>query len=461
MQELLERIALLERKIEHLIQENQALKAENAVLRLENAALRLENGNLKERLGLNSKNSSLPPSRDIYKKKQASRARSVNNPGGQPGHEGSTRKADVATTVIECKVPEHCDCGGVIELNGKYIHQKVELPRITPEVIEYQLYKGICKKCKKKVRATLPDGVTPDLLGDKAKTVVAAFSGFYGNSKREVQQILHNIFGLKISLGLVSETERRVSGRCAEEYERIKEKIEDSACLHIDETGHRNAGKRGWAWIFSSAEDTLLKLENTRSKKVLESVLPEYDGVVVSDRYAAYKYFKDSQRQVCWAHLMRDFERFAGSANVEVSRIGMALVKFTRQMFTIWKAYKTGEVGKLELCRRIEKVQNVMWYFLRRALCLENAPQAVRVANNILNSERMMWKFLDSPGLIQPTNNLAEQQIRKYVLYRKKSLFTWSERGERYIERIFSLFLSCKLQNDNPFTKLENLVKKT
>ena len=84
-------------------------------------------------------------------------------------------------------------------------------------------------------------------------------------------------------------------------------------------------------------------------------------------------------------------------------------------------------------------------------------PHAHRVGQNLLKSFDVMWRFIDHPKL-EPTNNLAERQIRKYVVYRKKSLFTWSDRGNEFVERILSLFLTCRLQKQNSFLKLSQLI---
>lgn len=152
---------------------------------------------------------------------------------------------------------------------------------------EYRLQKGRCKVCNRRISASLPKGVTRDLLGPNAKAVISSFTGFFINSKREVQQILSNIFNLNVSLGLISNTEHRVSKKCVSEYEKIKEELQESEYLHIDETGHRNQGKRGWSWVMTNKALTLLKVTESRGKKVLKELLPEYNGIVVSDRYAA------------------------------------------------------------------------------------------------------------------------------------------------------------------------------
>lgn len=156
--------------------------------------LQQEINSLKERLNLNSTNSSLPPSRDLYRKKKHSRSKSDRNPGGQPGHVGHSYQAMPADKIVEIKL-ESCPCGGVVKLGNHFTaKQRIELPVIKPYVTEYRCYHGRCMLCQRKVVAPLPAGVGKDLLGPHAKAIICALNGFSQNSKREVQAILKDIF---------------------------------------------------------------------------------------------------------------------------------------------------------------------------------------------------------------------------------------------------------------------------
>jgi transposase len=311
---LQQQIETLRQRIVYLEQENAVLREEVKNLKEDNSRLRQENDRLKERLGLNSTNSSLPPSRDLYKAKKT-RMRSGRKPGAQPGHKPQGYKLKPPDEIIDV-FPGLCSCGHKMESGSTYqIHQKMEIPPIKAYVTEYHLYHGICQSCGNQDTADLPGGVSPDLLGDHAKAVISALSGFFHNSKRDVQQILHDIFHLPISLGLVSTTEKRVSHKLKSSYEELCEKMEESPYLHIDETGHKCRGMRGWGWMFINRQMSVLKLTSSRGKKVLQSILPDYEGQVISDRYGAYRHFENEKRQICWSHLKRDFQRFAHSRN--------------------------------------------------------------------------------------------------------------------------------------------------
>jgi transposase len=272
-----------------------------------------------------------------------------------------------------------------------------------------------------------------------------------------VQQILKDVFHLPVSLGLVSNTQKRVNHKLKPAYQGLVEQMKDSPYLHIDQTGHKCQGKRGWGWIFTSRDISVLKLTLSRGKKVLQGLLPSYGGQVISDRYGAYNYFESGNRQICWSHLKRDFQRFVHSQNLALAEKGEALDQIRREIFALYEASRNQTIHSVFFDRRIRKLKKRMMYTLKGILQIPNAFQAHRVAQNLIKSFDMMWRFVGNPE-IEPTNNLAERQVRKYVVYRKKSLFTWSQRGNEFIERIFSLFLTCRLQNQNAFLKLSHLI---
>jgi transposase len=409
-----------------LLERVDFLMKENIALRKETALLKAEIIRLNDRLGLNSKNSSIPSSKDLYKIKKANKKKSDKKPGGQPGHKGHKRDKMTANETVTVELDSLvCECGGEIRLNEPHIHQKIEIPEIKPHVTEYHMERGRCRSCGKRKSSKLPEGVTDDLFGPRTKSIISSLTGFYKNSKREVESILNDVFNLKISLGTISNNERRVSKKCKDNYENIELELSYSKMLHIDETSHYTKGKLGWCWLFSNLEFSLVKLADTRSKKVLEaSVFGPNDSIIVTDRYAAYNYFSADNRQLCWSHLLRDFERFANSGMQEVKSNGECLRQMGYEVFALKKALLSKQIDILRFLRRTRRLRERMWYYLKEIRYLSNAKQASGVAKNMMQSEIMMWKFLEDPINIPLTNNHAERQIRHYVTYRKNSYFT-------------------------------------
>ncbi len=444
----------LEESLAKLILENQTLKSQVQ-------ALIKENYELKEKLGLNSKNSSIPSSKELYKIKNNSKRKSDNKQGGQVGHRGYFRDKIKADEVIKIDLPStKCECGGDIGLLSKpHIHQKIDIPEIRPHVTEYHLQKGRCRTCGRRKKSELPANISGDLFGAGVKTIISALTGFYKNSKREVEAILKDIFNLEISLGTISNNEARVAKKCLESYEEIELELSYSEVLHIDETSHYNKGKMGWCWMFSSVGASMIKLVESRGMKVLaNSVIGPSDSVIVTDRYAAYNYFDEEKRQVCWSHLARDFERLAHSFDPAIKPLGYYLKTVASELFALKKALVVGQVDILRFTRRARKLRKRTCYYLKEIANSPEAIQACRVAKNIIKSENMLWKFLDDPINIPLTNNHAELQISHYVVYRKNSYITQSDRGNRFLERIISLYLTWKQKNENPVRNLRNLL---
>ncbi|MCT4697302.1 IS66 family transposase [Candidatus Cardinium sp. TP] len=444
MDDLTSVISSLEARISLLEAEISLLRGNNRLLKATNTSLREENAKLKDKLGLTSK--------ELYKQKR-DKVKSPRNRGGQTGHSGTTRTKLAADEVIDLPISDSCSCGGSVVIFPKpYIHQKIDLPEIKPHVTNYHVYHGRCRQCGKRYAHSLPTGVTSDTFSPNIKSVITALTGFYKNSKREVSQILQDIFNLDISLGSISNSEARVASKCQKAYQAIEETVKNSKMLHIDETGHYTSGKLGWCWIFTTPIASLLKLTDSRSRKVLESSgLNPTRHLVISDIYPVYNYFPPTHRQLCWSHLARDFERYAHSWHSDVKRLGVYLKEIASELFALHRAFLNQSIELFNFLRRIRKLRQRTWYALKAIIRLPDAIHASPVARNIMRVEPMLWRFYQDPINIPLTNNLAERQIRHYVVYRKNSYFTQSERGNRFLERIISLYLTWKQKKLKPY----------
>ena len=418
--------------------------------------LKKEIESLKDKLNLNSSNSGIPTSKEVYQKEKKIRKRSERKAGGQPGQKGRQYQLKEPDRVHKVDTKEQvCSCGGCLELESHSVHQKIEFPTIKPEIDEYRLAHKRCKKCGKKYKAKLDNY---KVLGPNAESIIGSLGGFFNNSKRDIQQILSQIFNLDVSLGLISETEKRISSKLESKYKKLLEELEESPYLHIDETGHKNQGQRFWCWFLGNSKISFFYLAKTRGKKVLAKLLPEYDGLVVSDRYAVYNYFEDKNRQVCLAHLRRDFKRFAHSSNAEIAKIGNKLLDSLDRVFVVYNGYRSKQIPNLYYLRKIREIQKKMYSLLKKLRHESELEQARRIANNILKSFDKMWLFIENED-IEPTNNFAERQIKHHVKYRKNSHHTWSDRGDRFIERIKSIYATAKLQENNPFSTLSDIIR--
>ncbi len=172
---------------------------------------------LTEKLNLNSNNSSKPPSTSFNKKgKHKGKGKSGKKRGAQPGHKGTYRELlppEKVDQFINCLPPEHCDCGGAVQVNNNNFqrHQVYEIPQPHYTVTEYQIFSGTCSCCNKKHIGELPIGVTFKMFGAKTYALLSILTSKYRLSKMLAKKLLAELFSLPISVGSVSNIEARVS----------------------------------------------------------------------------------------------------------------------------------------------------------------------------------------------------------------------------------------------------------
>ena len=183
---------------------------------------------------------------------------------------------------------------------------------------------------------------------------------------------------------------------------------------------------------------------------------PDFAGVACSDRWWAYDYLDPGQRQVCWAHLVRDFT--AHSEGLDAQReFGEAGLALAGRLFAAWDDYRTdGDRGRL--VARMAPVKAELKALLEAAACKSPRNRRHRIfAKNLLKLWPALWTFVSVPG-VEPTNNHAERGLRGAVILRKLSLGTQSESGERTIERLLSASVTCRLQGRSLFAYLSEVM---
>lgn len=411
--------------------------------------LKKENESLRERLNNNSNNSSLPPSRDIKKKKKEKK-KSGRKQGAQPGHKAFQKQmvpTDKVDTIIDCKPQEQCHCGGAIVLNDKpHIHQVFDVPLAKYEVTEYRIYKGCCRSCREDYKGHLSAGVSPKGFGKRTQALLSLLTSKYRLSKRLVKSLFWDVYQMPICIGSVSNIEHVVSQSLNSAHTQVHQALKTEVVIHVDETGFKECHKSGWAWLVSAMRYSYFLLNKSRGKKIAKEVIGNYQGrIVVTDRYASYNFLPDKNHQVCWAHLKRDFQKMYERPHKASSRIGKKLLQSYEQLFGFWKREYREELGlskKQKKRLRYFKVKMLRWLVAGTHCGHE---KTARTCSNILEIQDSLWHFFDSKE-IPATNNHAERQLRPLVISKKLSFGTQSERGSRFVERIFTVVTTCQQQ---------------
>jgi transposase len=229
---------------------------------------------LQARLQLNSTNSSKPPSSDpIGLKRKPPAPPPSRRRGGQPGH----RKAFRALVPPEKlrsstdRKPRSCrGCGHA--LRGKdprpLVHQVAELPGIEPLVDQYRLHRLTGPDCGTTTCGTLPDGVPTVHFGPYLRATLATLTGAYRLSKRQIQQLAGDLFGLSISTGMISKLERRSAEALEAPYNELAAAVHTAEVIGADETGRREDRHNAWLWVAVTALFTVFTIARDRSAKV-------------------------------------------------------------------------------------------------------------------------------------------------------------------------------------------------
>jgi transposase len=354
--------------------------------------------------------------------------------GGKPGHPGH-RQVLMAPTIVEELLPDTCGCGsgafGV--LSPYYTHQVIELPRIEMAVHHWVLYQGPCLACGRWCKASVPAEQTTG-YGPRFSALMAELAGTYGNGRRIVQSFCSSVLGVPISLGAIQKVVERVTLSIAPHYTSIATQARQAPVNYIDETPWYCANALEWLWVMANEQVAFYMIHARRSKEAFFDLIEDWTGLLVSDGYGVYQSWVNA-RQTCLAHLIRTARGLAARQQPELAACGAwALVELQR-LCQMAKAPPSGGVWRAwyaRLCTLIDRYH-------------ERSDDSGRVTRRLLREMDSLWVFLSHHG-VEPTNNRSERALRFGVQWRKRSLGTASDKGNRWVERILSLKETCRLR---------------
>jgi transposase len=321
------------------------------------------------------------------------------------------------------------------------------LPPIILEVVEYQAHARTGPCCGAVNQATIPAAIREHSVGPRLTATLSYLTGNLGLSKRNVEELAADIFGAPIALGTVANLEQEVSAALEPAHQEALEAVRQAEVKFADETSWKLWGKLCWLWAAASVRVVAFVIHPKRSALGLAALLGEtISGIVHSDRWNVYLQVADKCRQLCWAHLKRDFRKIVdcGGPSAFVGRRGLRIVK---ELFAAWHAFQEGQITRRKLSLLIEPLQRRM----AKALLDGGLGDDARVAKfceNLLNVEPALWTFVTHEG-VEPTNNYMERLLRLAVLWRRRSFGCNSLAGCRFVERILTVAQTCRLRGHN------------
>jgi transposase len=432
-----------------------------------NRRLEARVGELERRLSRCSRNSSLPPSQDPPSAPPRPRAAaSGRGRGGQPGHEGRSRRLlpfERVDEVIEHWPVRCARCAHPfseserVEAASPQRHQVAELPTIAVTVTEHRLHRLRCPTCAGETRVRLGAEVGRGAFGPRLQAAVTTLAVRNRVSRRDSAELMRELFGVELATGSIDAIVQRVGEALAEPQAQLAEQIRSAAVVNIDETGWRTAGERRALWGALTAQTALFRIAAGRHQREVTALLgDEFTGIACSDRWRAYDYLDPERRQFCWAHLVRDFTAHSEGLAAQ-KRFGEAGLALTARLFAAWNAYRD-HGDRTRLLEQIAPLKAEFKALLERATRKSTKTKYHRqFAKNLLKCWPALWTFTLVDG-VEPTNNHAERGLRGAVIYRKLSLGSQSEQGERTIERLLSASLTCRLQQRSLFAYLTDVL---
>lgn len=450
--------------IEELVRRIEGLEKETIELKGENELLR-------EQLLRTSANSSQPPSKNPIGFKPNRKEPTGKKRGGQEGHQGHERKLyplESCAEVIEHVPTGHCRCGSEIRVGEEakvHRHQIVEIPPIKPVVTEHRFYVAVCPNCGKEHRAPeMSEIISRSGYGPRVAAYVGILSSQYRQSYRQVQRQMKAIFGIEISLGALNHLRTEVSEAVSGAVSEATTYLQSQPRLWVDETrftqrngdGKNAAKTTGWLWIMMTPLVVCFRIALSRSAQTAQDLIgASFAGLLTTDRCPSYLWVPPERRQVCWAHLKRDFIQISERTGIS-AEIGIALLDQEKQLFTLWYEFREGTLTRPQLQLAVHPIQAELARILRAAADIpiqpkENTPLAktVGTCRKLLTLEISFWLFIRE-DFIEPTNNLAERSIRPAVIWRRTSFGSDSAMGSLFVSRLLSVVSSLLLQQRDP-----------
>jgi len=437
-----------------------------------------ERERLRAQTDQSSRNSSLPSSKDRPQHKKPRRKTcSPLKPGGQPGHPGVTRplvppeQLSAPPVVV---LPKTCSCGHLFDADAPmtgdpYRQQFYELSPMAPSITELQQGHCTCPDCGTVVRAPRPVGSPTLSLGPNAQALITLLTGQFHLSKVAVATLMTNVFGIPLSAASVIAVEQAASAALSAPVAQAMATVQQAPIKHLDESGwpqQRDLDpgaldgtplKKGWLWSMTTPEATIYVIRRSRAQAVARELLgielddAIFDTVVVTDRHGAYNWLPLWARQICWAHLDRDFLAISQSSNAVAQRVGTGLLAQADLLWTAWHAYQAHTLTFAQLGETLAPVRAAVETLLRAGHQADDKTKTI--CHNLRQLEPALWTFLRVEG-VEPTNNRAERSQRHGVWKRDRTFGTQTSAGSRYVERILTTIVTCRQQSKNALTYL-------
>lgn len=378
-------------------------------------------------------------------------------PGRKKGHAGQCRPRPDHIDKTDMHRLDRCpDCGRAV---GKPCRQHTrtieDIAPQRPRVHQHRVNGAWCGHCCKIVTPVVSDALPRANLGLNVLVYSAWLHYLLGMSVGNIVRMLQVGYAFKVSPGGLTQAWANLAAQLEPYYQQIEQQIRAAGVLHADETGWRINGLTHWLWAFCTQHLCYYLIDQRRSSAVVARVLGEiFDGILITDFYAAYNLVEAWAKQRCFFHL------FTELIKVDKHNSHPSWHQFRRRLSRLLKDTMRLNNQRTELDDGVfERRKRRLHQRLDQLIAdsYEDA-DAQRLRKRMQNFRGELLTFLDHEG-VPPTNNFAEQQMRKPVVARKVCQQNRSERGAKTHAILLSLFRTAELQGHQPVDYVIALTK--
>ena len=387
--------------------------------------------------------------------KESSQKKRKKKAGAKFGHKGNRRAQPEQIDRQENHRLECCpDCGGELQrCNGKKSTRTrivEDIPQdLKPEVTEHILHRDYCSHCKKHVEPKVDVALPKAAIGNRLLCLTAYWHYALGMTNSQILDTLNFHLQFHLTKGGLIQKWHQLRIILLIWYESLAEEIRNSAVLHADETGWRVEGTTHWLWCFTDKQTTFYLIDRSRGSPALLKLFQEtFDGILVTDFWAAYDAVGWRKHQCCLFHLLNELEK-VNQRNT--SEEWLAFSQKTKRLIQDALRLRAREDFTPETYEsRIEQL-----YKRLLDLALENYTDndARRLAKRLEKYRDELFTFLHHPE-VPSDNNHAEREIRNAVLMRKVIYGNHSANGALTQSVLMTVFRTLKRRGYNPITTL-------
>jgi transposase len=393
------------------------------------------------------------PSGEPKAVKPVAKKPSGRKPGGQPGHEPHVKQMlpSERVTRTEQIIPKQCaHCQRALSARPSpddpepTRFQVAELPELKATIVEYQGHARTCRCCGKVTRASIPENIRAHSIGPGMAALMSYLVGLCGLSKRRVEELIEAVFEVPVSLGTIAKLEQQTSAALEPAHREALTAVREAPVKHADETGWKKAGHKRWLWVVATTNVVAFVIHRLRNAAVVMLLLGKtMQGILCSDRWRAYDSVPIMQRQVCWAHLKRNFEKWLEEGG-KAKEIGEACLAIKDRVFEVWHLYRRGGMKWSDMDDQMSSLMIELRAVLECGERSRNRKLA-RFCRRVMDVYPALWTFVVKPG-VEPTNNHAERVQRLAVLWRKNCFGCHSDSGCRFAERLLTVVQTLRVQ---------------